>query len=351
MADRELYLGASPEDAARIVRDRAIPAPERGSEVEVVALRSGLPHGAAVGVRVDDAQVRNLGGGRYAVDHEAAEAGVTRAYQPWHVDVEPDMAQRWRGYLREDARGLRNLLDVESYDELRPIEDNLVEARLMELAERPVPQTHDLAHMEAIHGRLFEDVYPWAGETRTVNMGRPDGPGFLPWDQIEEGWRDLAETARAVQQYGATPGVSREAFADGAGLVYHAANTIHAFREGNGRTQRQWMDDLARPAGYRFDWQQVAGPDNDRVSQAAREGDLGPMRDMFRAITERVPAAASSTSTTSAAVEAARLAQRANAQSPTQATAPSAGTATRGQGAPTRPQPRTLDDRAPGVGG
>lgn len=40
---------------------------------------------------------------------------------------------------------------------------------MLELIERPVAGSYDLAHLKAIHRHLFQDVYDWAGELRTVN--------------------------------------------------------------------------------------------------------------------------------------------------------------------------------------
>ncbi len=92
--------------------------------------------------------------------------------QPWEVGDHP---QRWQGYLDPDTGVLRNLVGARSLEQLHIIEDDLVEARTIELLEKPVQGTYDLAHIQGIHRQLFQDVYPWAGELRTVNMekGRP----------------------------------------------------------------------------------------------------------------------------------------------------------------------------------
>lgn len=84
---------------------------------------------------------------------------------------------------------LRNLVGAQTWGELRRREDVRVEARVIELLTRPVPQTFDLDHLQALHRHLFQDVYPWAGELRTVDMGKRAalgvaGPGFLPHAQV-----------------------------------------------------------------------------------------------------------------------------------------------------------------------
>lgn len=274
------YLPATPEDAARIVRDRVIPA----AQVEVHHRREACTQGIAVGIEVAPAHVREAGEGRALIPREQAEAGITRAFQPWHVDVEPDPRRRWAAYMHPmSPTTLRNFADVQSHGELRHVEDDHAIARLEQLRQNPVPQTFDLDHLRAIHRQVFRDVHLWAGETRTVDMMRAgQGPSFSPWDQIEERWAALAERVADARGPGMT---MRGAFVERAAEFYNEVNTIHAFREGNGRTQREWMDDLARDSGYRLDWPSVHGRANDLASRAAREGNMVPLRAMLDRIT------------------------------------------------------------------
>jgi cell filamentation protein len=51
-------------------------------------------------------------------------------------------------------------------------EAELSTARLLELLVSPVSGSYDLAHLQAIHRRIFGDVYPWAGEIRTVSLAK-----------------------------------------------------------------------------------------------------------------------------------------------------------------------------------
>lgn len=84
-------MPVSPEDAARVMRARAFP-PAPSDEVTLSARRAACPGGVAVGVRVEQDQLRRAEvPGRFVVERWAvAPEAFTRAYQPWHVDVEPD---------------------------------------------------------------------------------------------------------------------------------------------------------------------------------------------------------------------------------------------------------------------
>lgn len=205
----------------------------------------------------------------------------TDADRPWTVG---DQHARWEGYLDPQTGILRNLLGATTAVELRVAEDDLVEARALELLEHPVPQTFDLAHMQALHRHLFQDVYPWAGQLRTVDMSGGDGPSFLPHDQVPELIEHVAGVLRdADWMRSMSLGQVKESLP----LLYNIVNTAHPFREGNGRTQRQFFHDLTEQAGLRIDWTRVQGRANDLASEAARQGDLEPMHQMFgRIITE-----------------------------------------------------------------
>lgn len=226
---------------------------------------------------------------------------------PWRVGTEQ---QRWDGYLdlttSDPDTGmsvLRNLVGARTHDELRHREDTFVGYRGATLRTHGLPASFDLEGLQSIHRHLFQDVYPWAGELRTVGIEK-GGRGFARYDQIEDSFAQLGEFLTEFDNLRSIPPAS---YANTLARVYHVVNTTHAFREGNGRTQREFLTALAREAGYRIDWRAVHGSVNDRASNKARQGDLGPMTQMFARIVHRDAsgAAQAATSSASAAVSAA----------------------------------------------
>ena len=82
-----------------------------------------------------------------------------------------------------DYTVLRNRLAIRDAPALEAAERELVAQRLVE----PLPGgDFDLDHLKAIHRHLFQDVYAWAGELRTVEIAR-DGSRFQPRRFIETG--------------------------------------------------------------------------------------------------------------------------------------------------------------------
>jgi len=65
---------------------------------------------------------------------------------------------------------LRNLLGIKDQAGLDKAESSLSFLRATELREQPVQGQFDLAHVPAIHQRLFGDVYDWAGQVRHVEI-------------------------------------------------------------------------------------------------------------------------------------------------------------------------------------
>lgn len=61
-------------------------------------------------------------------------------------------------------------------------------------------------------------------------------------------------------------------------------NYIHSFREGNGRTQRLFLEHLAERAGHALEFGVVSQERNIQASIAAHRNDLGPMRRMLEEI-------------------------------------------------------------------
>jgi len=107
----------------------------------------------------------------------------------------------------------------------------------------------DLTHLRAIHRHLFQDVYDWAGELRTVEIDK-GGHQFQFRRYIQTG---MAGVHRRLTQSGFLKGLNPEDFAQQAGVIMGDVNYVHPFREGNGRTQAQYLKQLAAQAGHALD--------------------------------------------------------------------------------------------------
>jgi cell filamentation protein len=111
----------------------------------------------------------------------------------------------------------------------------------------------DIEHLRGIHRYLFQDVYEWAGEFRTVDIAKGNSY-FAHVPHIESTLKDLFERLSKGQHL---HGLNQERFADRVAEVLGTLNAVHAFREGNGRTQREFVRELAYKNSYWIDWNKV----------------------------------------------------------------------------------------------
>ncbi|WP_322747500.1 MULTISPECIES: Fic/DOC family protein [unclassified Frankia] len=171
-------------------------------------------------------------------------------------------------YCRPGSPCLRNLLDIRDADELAAVEAEIVAIRDVELRRAILPGLYDFDHLRQFHRVLFSDVYPWAGEIRVVDIGRPIL--FAHWrfvaDAADDVFARLAADAYLV-------GLSHGRMVDCVARYLGEVNALHPFREGNGRAQRAFFRQLAAAAGWRLRWDQVSRDENDRASARSLVGD------------------------------------------------------------------------------
>jgi cell filamentation protein len=142
--------------------------------------------------------------------------------------------------------------------------------RLIELHAVPLKGRFDVAHMKAIHRYIFQDIFSWAGEFRTVNISK-GGHLFGVAAFIEPALDGLLRKLAAEHQL---KGVDGPTFARRSGFYMGELNAIHPFREGNGRTQREFIRQLAVHAGFTIDWSRVTREQMTAASiQSFRSGD------------------------------------------------------------------------------
>jgi cell filamentation protein len=77
-------------------------------------------------------------------------------------------------YLDPAAGVLRNRLDISDEATLRVVEADITAAIMLRLSEQALPGAYDLTHLRSFHREIFGDVYPWAGEIRTVAIAKTD---------------------------------------------------------------------------------------------------------------------------------------------------------------------------------
>ena|ERR1700761_8991884 len=146
-------------------------------------------------------------------------------------------------YTYEGSTVLVNKLDLRDQAELDAFEAEISNAR----AAEPLPDGGlDFTHYKTVHHHLFQDVYEWAGRVRSVRISKGGNPFCFP-ENIEGQAEKLFDDLRAIDYL---QNLDDQTFPLEAAHFLAELNAIHAFREGNGRSQLTFFALLADHAGH-----------------------------------------------------------------------------------------------------
>jgi cell filamentation protein len=190
-------------------------------------------------------------------------------------------------YLYPGTDVLRNVPGLRKAEQLAAFETTKTAQRSYEFLKNPVGGTFDTADLKAIHKHIFQDVFPWAGKFRTTMLGKAEHFGqpatwFTPPHMLEQ---EADRIFSLLQATDLLRGLGQLEFAHQAARLLAEINKLHPFREGNGRTQRLFLDVLARQAGHVLHFDVVSRERMIQASIQANNGNLGMMTRMFEEIT------------------------------------------------------------------
>lgn len=184
-------------------------------------------------------------------------------------------------YVYPGTHVLRNRYGIHDAAELARRENDAATVRLFQLRLYPLPGSYDIEHLRTFHRHIFGDVYPWAGEIRTVAIAKTDL--FALPQHIESFLADALAKLAAEQHL---RGLDRDRIVDRLAHYLAEINAAHPFREGNGRTQRAFIAQLGNQAGYRVAWERADATRNIDAFIAAMRGDNAPLRAMLHELVE-----------------------------------------------------------------
>ena len=139
---------------------------------------------------------------------------------------------------------LRNLADITDSDALLFFESGAVAKRIQELYENPI-KIKGADTLLSIHQHLFQDVYFWAGKRRKVEISKA-GKQFFPTTHFDNAFRFIDTL---LSDYKKISKQDKPQIAQKLAEILDNVNYLHPFREGNGRTQREFLRLLASEKG------------------------------------------------------------------------------------------------------
>lgn len=181
-----------------------------------------------------------------------------------------DEHQRWKSYFYPGANVLRNKLGLTNADELSAVEYATTLQAEDELLHEDQPITGDTVsdRLRFIHRHLFGEIYEWAGELRDVNMSK-GGHHFGDYNSMG---MYLRQANGMVQRFDWERASYDDKLTHLAEIHTHL-NFAHPFREGNGRSTKVFMTDLARQHGVKI---RFAAVDAEAWNAASKKTFLDP---------------------------------------------------------------------------
>ena len=161
---------------------------------------------------------------------------------------------------------LRNLLSIENKSALSFAETVATTKRTAELEAKPIIIVSADSLFD-IHRHLFQDVYGWAGKRRTVEISK-DGKQFFPTSHFDNA---IMYINSLITDYKRLNKGNKQKLADALAVILDNVNFLHPFREGNGRTQREFLRLLALEKGWILN---LNPPDNADVYEKYMSGTI-----------------------------------------------------------------------------
>ena len=175
--------------------------------------------------------------------------------------IDPDYT-----YTDPETKVLRNLVNAVDSNTLLIIESGAVTKRIAELQANPV-RIKDSSSLLDIHKYLFQDIYLWAGKIRTAEISK-EGKSFFPLSHFRNAFMYIDTL---IAEYRKTDKTDKALLAYTLANILDNINYLHPFREGNGRTQREFLRLLAMEKGLSLN---LNPPDNVDIYERYMSGTI-----------------------------------------------------------------------------
>lgn len=156
-------------------------------------------------------------------------------------------------YCYPDMNVLKNKLNIKDNDVLKTAEEEITLIKQMELLKNPIRGNFTKTHLMNIHKFIFEDIYPFAGKIRREQISKGNTT-FYPPNLIN---RELDKVFSKIKEYNMLREIDEDKIINNLAYVMAELNIIHPFREGNGRSIREFIRTMAKRIGYDLNWGNV----------------------------------------------------------------------------------------------
>jgi cell filamentation protein len=149
---------------------------------------------------------------------------------------------------------LKNKLGIRDDNDLIIAEREITSLKILMLYNKPIAKEFDLNSLCKIHQIIFDDIYEWAGHIRKGEFLSKGSSIFCRGQYITESANKIfANILKENNLYG----LNKSDFIKRMAYYMGEVNALHPFREGNGRTSREFFRQLSLNADYILDFSEI----------------------------------------------------------------------------------------------
>lgn len=185
--------------------------------------------------------------------------------------------EKTANYCYKDSDVLINNLNITDEKDLYDAERGLVALRMAQLNEEPIKGCFDFNHLKSLHKFLFQDIYRWAGDIRNCNIAKQDL--FCLCEYIDSFANDIFSRLKKEEYF---TKYSYEVKLEKLVELFADINALHPFREGNGRSQREFIEELAKINGIDLNLTTVSKDDMIVASHDSINGHYEKLLEIFK---------------------------------------------------------------------
>ena len=158
-------------------------------------------------------------------------------------------------YRYRNTRTMKNKFGLKDKVLVLEMEANYTSMRLREIALNPIAGTFDFDHFCKTHAYIFQDIYDWAGQPRTIDMRKREprlenkSIEYAPFPEIRRLATDAIQYMRDIDWLSLPVDDQAKALS----YCFASLWQVHTFREGNTRTVVQFCSQYADSVGLFLD--------------------------------------------------------------------------------------------------
>jgi cell filamentation protein len=210
----------------------------------------------------------------------SGDEAVSEIIESYGLSTESDNTKTPDGCY-PDSDVYVNYLGIHDQRILDEIETLIVAVRMAEILGGPQEWNFNFDHLKILHAKLFDDLYPYAGEIRYITITRRTVfclPQYI--DTMAE------EIFSKLRDYHYLRDQEHEDFVDNLAYFMAEIHALHPFLDGNTRTMRLFFLQLAHAAQWEINFAFTTDSRLLEADIAALEGDYQPLISILHEVIE-----------------------------------------------------------------